>query len=214
MNNTSKVLGFAVIAAISFTALWLTACPEPEPEHVHQWGEWTVTTPATETEEGEETRICALDPAHKETRPISRIPFTSVAGLETWLTSQPANTAATAYTIALNIDDEDDFSALFTTLNSATGKYIYLDLSGSTIETIPDYAFYGTSSPFGCTTLTGIIIPNSVESIGDSAFANCSSLSNVTIPNSVISIGETTFYNCTSLTSVTIPDIRKPARFT
>jgi len=166
MNSTSKVLGFAVvIAAISFSVLWLTACPEPEPEHTHQWGEWTVTKAPTETEEGEETRSCALNPAHKETRTISRIPFTSVAGLETWLTNQPANTVATAYTITLNIDDEDDFSALFTTLNSAADKYVYLDLSGSTIETIPDNAFCGTSSPFGCAALTGIVIPNSVTSV-------------------------------------------------
>ena len=50
-----------------------------------------------------------------------------------------------------------------------------------------------------------ITIPNSVTSIGESAFRN-SSLTNVTIPNSVISIGEAAFASCTSLTSITIPD--------
>ncbi|MBR1922203.1 MAG: leucine-rich repeat domain-containing protein, partial [Paludibacteraceae bacterium] len=47
-------------------------------------------------------------------------------------------------------------------------------------------------------------IPNSVTSIGESAFYNCSSITSVTIPNSVTSIGERAFYECTSLTSVTI----------
>ena len=54
------------------------------------------------------------------------------------------------------------------------------------------------------TEITNLIIPNSVTSIGNSAFSNCSSLTSVTIPNSVTSIGNTTFLSCTGLTSVTI----------
>ena len=48
------------------------------------------------------------------------------------------------------------------------------------------------------------VIPNSVTSIGDSAFARCSGLTSVTIPNSVKSIGNYAFYGCDGLTSVTI----------
>jgi hypothetical protein len=47
-------------------------------------------------------------------------------------------------------------------------------------------------------------IPNSVTSIGDSAFSACTSLTSVTIPNSVVSIGRAAFSGCTSLASVTI----------
>lgn len=36
----------------------------------HDWGAWTVTTPATCTNEGVETRICKRDPSHVETRTI------------------------------------------------------------------------------------------------------------------------------------------------
>ena len=50
------------------------------------------------------------------------------------------------------------------------------------------------------------IIPNSVTSIGDGAFAYCSGLTSVTIPNSVTSIGEFAFSDCSGLTSVTIPN--------
>ena len=50
------------------------------------------------------------------------------------------------------------------------------------------------------------IIPNSVTSIGNSAFKNCSSLQSVTISDSVTSIGDWAFSDCSSLQSVTIPD--------
>ena len=63
----------------------------------------------------------------------------------------------------------------------------------------------GYSAFSGCTSLTSITIPNSVTSIDSSAFGGCSSLKSITIPNSVTSIGYYAFYGCTSLTSVTIP---------
>ena len=50
------------------------------------------------------------------------------------------------------------------------------------------------------------IIPNSVTSIGNSAFMYCDGLTDITIPNSVTSIGNTAFYSCSGLTSVTIPN--------
>ncbi len=53
---------------------------------------------------------------------------------------------------------------------------------------------------------TSFTIPNSVTSIGNSAFSSCDSLTSITIPDSVTSIGNSAFYNCTSLTSITIPD--------
>ena len=58
----------------------------------------------------------------------------------------------------------------------------------------------------GCSSLTSVIIPNSVTSIGDYAFSSCRSLTSVTIGNSVTSIGSWAFFGCNSLTSVTIPN--------
>ena len=54
--------------------------------------------------------------------------------------------------------------------------------------------------------ITNLVIPNSVESIGYSAFSGCSGLTSVTIPNSVKSIGYYAFVDCTGLTSVNIPN--------
>ncbi|MBR3092100.1 MAG: leucine-rich repeat domain-containing protein [Bacteroidaceae bacterium] len=88
---------------------------------------------------------------------------------------------------------------------------------------IVDYAFYGCSSLTsivipnsvtsiggsafsGCKGLTSIEIPNSVTSIGNYAFSSCLGLTSIEIPNSVNSIGENAFYNCSGLTSVEIPN--------
>ena len=58
----------------------------------------------------------------------------------------------------------------------------------------------------GCRSLTSIVIPDSVTSIGNWAFSECNSLKNITIPNGVTEIGVRAFSGCSSLTSVVIPD--------
>ena len=40
-------------------------------QHSHQWGNWTQTTAPNCTTEGTETRVCAINTTHKETRPIA-----------------------------------------------------------------------------------------------------------------------------------------------
>ena len=55
-----------------------------------------------------------------------------------------------------------------------------------------------------CSTLTSIIIPNSVTSIGSLAFQNCSSLTSINIPSSIMSITQYALAGCSSLTSIVV----------
>ncbi len=76
-----------------------------------------------------------------------------------------------------------------------------------TSYTIPDSVTSIGDSAFSyCDNLTSITIPNSVTSIGDSAFSYCDNLINVDLGNGVTSIGDWAFKSCGSLTSITIPD--------
>lgn len=56
----------------------------------------------------------------------------------------------------------------------------------------------------GCTSLTEISLPNSLESIGASAFRN-TGLVNIELPRLIYLINEATFYNCKSLKEVKLP---------
>ena len=56
-----------------------------------------------------------------------------------------------------------------------------------------------------CRSLSKIVIPSSVTSIGEWASSNCGSLSTIVIPSSVTSIGDRAFSSCTSLKYISIP---------
>ena len=60
----------------------------------------------------------------------------------------------------------------------------------------------GSSAFYGCTGLTSVTIGNSVTSIGNGAFYNCSGLTSVNIGNGVTSIGSSAFSGCSGLTSL------------
>ena len=69
----------------------------------------------------------------------------------------------------------------------------------SSVTSIGDYAFSD------CSSLIQITISPSVTSIGDYAFSECVSLMHITIPSSVTSIGDYAFSECVSLTQISIP---------
>ena len=72
-------------------------------------------------------------------------------------------------------------------------------IEGKPVTALEGYAF------FNCTSLTSVVIPEGVVSIGRSAFENCTGLTRAVIPSSVSDIGDSAFENCTQLTEAVIP---------
>lgn len=76
--------------------------------------------------------------------------------------------------------------------------YLTLDLSSATeLTEIPDKAF---SQSY----LNGLILPDSLEAIGISAFQN-NDFEEIVIPDNVKSIEKGSFWGCSSLKTITLP---------
>ncbi|MBQ6166217.1 MAG: leucine-rich repeat domain-containing protein [Muribaculaceae bacterium] len=84
-----------------------------------------------------------------------------------------------------------------------TGNKLILGCKNTTIPN--SVTTIGSSAFSGCSGLTSIDIPNSVTSIGRFAFSSCG-LTSIDIPNSVTSISSDAFWGCSGLTSINIPN--------
>ena len=91
-------------------------------------------------------------------------------------------------------------------LYCANIKSVVID---SVTTSIGQDAFYQKeigNEAYEYTRLTSVTIPNSVTSIGETAFYDCQNLTDIAIPDSVISFGTGAFSGCYSLLSVKIPN--------
>lgn len=80
---------------------------------------------------------------------------------------------------------------------------------------IPEKAIYGgeeftvTDVPTvvfkGNTTVTSVVLPNTLAKLNDGTFDSCTALTSVTLPTSVNKIPAKCFQKCTALTTITIP---------
>lgn len=76
---------------------------------------------------------------------------------------------------------------------------------------LPDTLQYIGPSTFAeCWSLTNINIPSGVTTINATTFSNCVSLTSIELPSGVTSIGMSAFKNCSALTSVTINAVTPP----
>jgi len=91
------------------------------------------------------------------------------------------------------------------TASTATGAVtIPSELGGYAVRKVGN----GSDAVFN-PSVTSVVIPDSVTSVGAVAFQNCTGLTSVVIPDSVTSIGDSAFGGCTGLTY----GVRIPSRF-
>lgn len=104
----------------------------------------------------------------------------------------------------LSFTSNGDGTCYVSGIGTCTDKDIIIpDTSpnGDSVIGIGECAFQNAS-------MTSVVIPAGVASIGNFAFHNCYSLTSITIPDSVTSIsGSSAFSNCDALTSVYITDL-------
>ena len=83
---------------------------------------------------------------------------------------------------------------------------VTVDVGNSTYKAVDNvvYTKDGTTLVFAAGGLTSVTIPNTVTSIGNSAFDGCTGLTSVSFPASLTSIGTLAFRGCSSLTSVSL----------
>ena len=101
----------------------------------HEWGDWTVTTPATCTNEGVETRICNRDPSHVETRTIPTTGHNWVDNGNGTHTCTNCGATEAFGALELRVVDAEGMNKPFTvsqngTLRTYTGAYDTATLTG------------------------------------------------------------------------------------
>ena len=102
----------------------------------HEWGDWTVTTPATCTNEGVETRICKRDPSHVETRTIPTTGHNWVDNGNGTHTCTNCGATEAFGALELRVVDAEGMNEPFTvsqngTLRTYTGAYDTATLTGN-----------------------------------------------------------------------------------
>ena len=104
-------------------------------------------------------------------------------------------------------DSRDNCNALIETATNTLMTGCRNTIIPNTVVTIGQAAFASHAE------ITQIEIPNSVTSINNSAFSGCTGLTEITFPESLTSIGSWAFCNCTGLTKITSLAQRPPTIF-
>lgn len=71
---------------------------------------------------------------------------------------------------------------------------------------VPDtVSSIGSSAFYGCEALTDITLGSKLKKIDNQTFYGCAALPSIVIPYNVTAIGDSAFVNCTKLTQITVP---------
>ena len=162
--------------------------------HVHEFGEWTVTTEATCTKNGERIRSCSCRESESESIPATGHSYEDgVCG-----NCNADEPSPTEYFIFTELED-GTYSVKAAYPNSISGKIVIPEeYNGKPVTKIAASGFYE------CNNVTEIILSNEVTSIGNNAFIYCSSLEKISIPDCVTHIGSEAFAFCTRLENLSL----------
>jgi hypothetical protein len=146
---------------------------------------------------------------------VSKTINVTAGNLKTLLTPTELSTV-TNLTITGAIDVRD-----FQTMRDDMPELAVLDAAGVSIvaftgegpsgngtypaNDVPAYAFSNPNSNEGKASLTSVVLPSSVTSIGNFSFYNCFGLTSINIPSSIRSINIMAFNSCYNLTVINIP---------
>ena len=73
------------------------------------------------------------------------------------------------------------------------------EIGGYTVQRIANYAFRDNQ------TVATLVLANTIELIGDSAFSRCKNLKEIRLNGTLTKISNSAFYNCTALEKITFP---------
>jgi len=185
---TSDDLGKTLRARVSYAdqSGSITSAPTsvvlPAGAHTHDWGPWTTIDLA-----GTEERVCMTASSHIEHRLIGtgRFVFDLISG-------------AAAYRVRKGTDIIGTVRIPASYRPSNEVAFQPITAIGSASDGFANGAFSN------CTSLTGIVIPESVTSIGSNAFSDCIGITSITIPAGVTSVGSDAFSGWTSSQTIYI----------
>jgi hypothetical protein len=191
--------------------------------HTHQWGDWTVSRAATETEDGEDAIICTTCGEVRETRVsyatgtpgllfqlingnteyrVRRDPDSPVLSGEVYIPAYHQRPETGEYLLVREIGSTSDSSTWGAFYNT---RITVINIPES-VTVIGSYAFAISAGSTSYLTTVNIEEDSRLQRIGSYAFSDCNNLTGITIPAGVTTIGDSAFRNCSSLTGITIPE--------
>lgn len=199
--------------------------PNEEPSHTHVFGEWTTVKAVTCFENGVRERTCSC--GKKETEAIRAVGHVEVVDPAVTATATVAGKTEGRHCsvcgeilVPQKIVYVKGFGGLEYKLYAGVKSYSVTGIGTCTDSDVIIPDIYDNlpvtdieSAAFaGCTGITSIKIPGSVQVIGVAAFSGCTGLATITISNSVECIRERAFSECISLTGVYITDLARWCR--
>ena len=223
MKSKFKFLGIiTIIVIITIAVIGCDNGTTPEIIHEHQWGEWIQSEAPTCVEAGAETRVCLIDPSHKETH--TGIPALG-HDMGNWEVIIPATTQQNGKEericrrIGCNHVDKPRYilaTSFFEAIDDIGYRIVRSEVVPPDVIFIPSYfndkpvIAIGGSDVMGNgvfqerTNITTIHLPDSITSIGNFAFAGCT-FTEIVLPEGLTTIGQNAFLLSTSITSLIIP---------